>query len=92
MITQSTNEPLGETLPQATKLRKYFVTFGQKYRTEEHPTLKEAHPDGVVEVPAINSDVAREIVVDKLGDKWCAIYSEDEIDLNHYPRGVIAIL
>lgn len=71
-------------------LQTFFVTFGQKYRTEPHPTLDGAHPDGVVECKAVTEDAARTIITDKLGHAWSAIYHEDNIDLNNYPLGIIA--
>jgi hypothetical protein len=73
-------------------LQKFYVTFGQKYRTEPHPVMETAHPDGVVEVSAINEDAARVIVTDKLGAAWAFLYPEDKLDLNHYPLGVLAVL
>lgn len=70
--------------------QKFYITFGQKYRTEPHPTFDKADPDGVLEVEADNADEAREKVVAKLGEFWSFIYPADELDLDNFPLGVIA--
>ena len=84
--------PEDETTVPPLTLNRYYVTFGQKYSYEIHPNFPDAHPDGVVEVSAVDESAARTIVVDKLGDKWCFIYPSESFDFNLYPLGVLAIL
>jgi hypothetical protein len=67
----------------------FYVTFGQKYRHEMHPTCEVAHPDGYVEVVAWNEMRARALVIHHLGAKWSHMYT-DEPDLATFPRGAIA--
>lgn len=64
---------------------KYFITFGQKYRREEHPAG--GHPDGWFELEANNRAEARENVFAALDDKWSMMYDEKEFDPSYYPRG-----
>jgi monoamine oxidase len=40
-------------------MKEYRVTFGLKYRTNEHPTWPKAHPDGWLTVIAENENMAR---------------------------------
>lgn len=83
---------LSPALPPATTLNKFYVTFGIKYATERHPTFEDAHPDGVLEVSAVDTEAARAIVTDKLGSAWAFLYPAGEFHFDHYPLGVLAIL
>ncbi len=71
---------------------KFYVTFGQKYRREQHPRLLKAHPDGWVEIDAPSRSEARELVVRLLEQAWAAMYDEEFLDEAYllYPRGAIA--
>jgi hypothetical protein len=69
--------------------RKFYVTFGQQYLRELHPTCEVAHPDGYVEVVAWNELRARALTVHHLGTAWSFMY-DDEPDLATFPLGVIA--
>jgi hypothetical protein len=40
-------------------VREFRITFGQRYRTETHPLLGLAHPDGWVTIEAPDYDTAR---------------------------------
>jgi hypothetical protein len=48
----------------------FYVTFGQQYRHEAHPTFPKAHPDGWVTVVAADELAARSLAVERLGTAW----------------------
>lgn len=75
-------------------LENFYVTFGQRYSYDEHPTFPEAHPDGWLEIHAEDYWAAREIAVYALGDAWAFIYSEDDFASSRfrYPRGALKVL
>jgi len=64
----------------------YFVTFGQQYKREPHPTFGKAHPDGWLTVVAPDELTARDTVIGWLGTAWSFIYDEQP-DLGWFPRG-----
>ncbi len=49
---------------------RYYLTFGQKYRREEHPSGKHVHPDGYVVIVAEDYHAARDIVEQLYGRHW----------------------
>jgi hypothetical protein len=55
----------------------FYVTFGQQYCREPHPTLPTAHPDGWVTVVAADELAARRLAVEWLGTAWSSIYDEE---------------
>ena len=71
---------------------EFRVTFGQKYRREDHPTLPEAHPDGWLAVFAADEHQARLLTFDKLGTAWSMLRPPMPDDLDWYPRGELARL
>jgi hypothetical protein len=66
---------------------EFYVTFGQQYPREPHPTFPEAHRDGWATIVAESVAGAREIAVRELGRHWAFIYAEGEIDKSYYPAG-----
>lgn len=68
----------------------FYVTFGVRYATEEHPLFPEAHPDGYVVIEAADAHKAREIVTTRLDDRYAFLYPADDWDPSYYPRGAIA--
>lgn len=75
-------------------MSNYFVTFGQKYAYEPHPTLPGAHPDGLLKVVAEDGADARRLVFDTIGGFWAFMYDEEQIagDMHFYPAGVTHVL
>lgn len=67
----------------------FYITFGQKYRRETHPSGYDISPDGVVQVVAPNYETARDIAVKTFGDQWSFIYPERHAEMDYYPLGVI---
>ena len=74
-------------------MKTFYITFGQKYRNEQHPMWKNTktqyiHPDGYWEVNAPDYESAREGVFRTLGKYWAFLY-EIEPDKNIFPLGKI---
>lgn len=70
----------------------YYLTFGPKYATEEHPHFPHAHPDGWVEITANSELDARNEVYNCLGYKWAFIYNDKNFNPVMYSAGRIATL
>lgn len=70
-------------------LENFYLTFGQKYRFEDHPTFSEAHPDGYVLIRAESKIHSREIAFIAFNDAWAFLYSEDEMKFEHFPMGCL---
>jgi hypothetical protein len=69
-------------------LREFRVTFGQKYRSEEHPRWQPAHPAGWLTIVASSYAVARAWTVRELGTSWCDIYGPGpDLDLSLFALG-----
>lgn len=64
----------------------FYVTFGQKYAREPHPTLAAAHPDAWVEVDADSEMEARQLVFRALWSKWAFMYAESEFKRAYHQR------
>lgn len=65
-------------------MSQYFVTFGQQYRTEPHPKVKYAHPDGWLTIEAPTMAEAREKAFVELGSHWGFIYENNKDFARHY--------
>lgn len=70
-----------------TELKTFCITFGQKYRYEQHPTCPLAHPDRVALISAMDVESARVIAHSLIGNKWAFIYPETDFDWDKYPKG-----
>ena len=66
-------------------MKKFYVTFGQKYRNEPHP--QKGHPDGWFTFYADNEEDARKMALDYLGNRWAFMYEENEFSRRFYPLG-----
>jgi hypothetical protein len=82
---------------------RWAVTFGQRYRREDHPTFLPAHPDGYVVI--VTDDAlpkawgggeasARDAAVTLMGSQWSGLYEMDTDEwrsdaAQYYPRGQI---
>ena len=71
---------------------KRYVTFGQKYALQKHPTVPGAHPDGILEVEFRTDDYIewRKRLIDVIGSFWAFDYDAEQIsgDISLYPRGI----
>ena len=71
-------------------MKKFYITFGQKYRDEPHPTHGDIiHPDGYVVIHAEDYEKARRIAFTTFGDAWARCYDESDLDPGYFPRGVL---
>lgn len=68
---------------------KFFLTFGQKYRHQLHPSGKKINPDGWIEIFAYNYDLARQKAFEHFGSDWCWLYTEEEFRPHHFQAGRI---
>lgn len=68
---------------------KFYVTFCQKYRHEDHPRLgfDPQLPDRVMVIDAEDINAACRRAFEILGQHFSSVYSESDIDLESYPRG-----
>lgn len=79
-------------------LTTYYVTFGQKYRQEPHPTLGKLSylPDGYFTLRAPDYRRARRIAIEYLGLNWSGIYEltrEARIEaMKYFPLGELGTL
>lgn len=82
---------VGAPTPQ---LQKFYLTFGVKYRHEDHPKWLGADPDGWVLIEAPDEPQARRLAHEVLGPYWSMLYPETHfpVELNkrqYYPNGQI---
>jgi hypothetical protein len=70
-------------------MHEFFVTFGQKYRSQAHPLQSYPHPDGWLSVQASDINEARAKTFQELGQFWSMIYTKEEFKENkhYYPKG-----
>ena len=66
---------------------KFFVTFGQKYRHEKHPSGLNINPNGYVVIHAYSYKEASQIAFDKFGSAFCMLYDEDKFESHFFPAG-----
>jgi hypothetical protein len=70
---------------------EFYVTFGQRYAREPHPTFPAAHPDGYVVIVAPSEPIARAAAFSAFGTAWAFIY-ERPPEPRFAPRGELARL
>lgn len=72
---------------------EFYLTFGQKYRTERHPQSVNdvyPHPDGYGVIEAEDYETARAKVVEVFGLQWAFLYDHLRFDgqaKRYYPAG-----
>lgn len=59
-------------------MSNFYVTFGTKYATKDHPRFPQAHPKGFVVIEAETEPRARDIAFEELGQYWAFLYTEEE--------------
>lgn len=75
-------------------MKRYYLTFGQKYRQNLHPLAVNGiypHPDGWVTIEADTYDEAKEIAYVTFGVHWSFIYTL-EPDVGMFPRGELTVI
>jgi hypothetical protein len=82
-----TAEASGPGAPKET----WYFTFGWQYSRQEHPRMKRAHPDGVLEVKAKDYSRARDYVISRIGPAWEDILEQRVYEINkpEFPLGVL---
>ncbi len=71
-------------------MKTFMVTFGQRFRHDEHKRFPAAHPDGWVTIEAHDDSAARMIAFDRLGEEWAFLYREADFTPGMYPMGELA--
>lgn len=69
-------------------IHDYYVTFGQRYAREPHPTFPGAHPDGYVVIEAADEEAARATAYTVFDNRYAFIYPEPPAG-EFAPRGEI---
>jgi len=73
-------------------MKKFFFTFGGKYRHEQHPAG--GHPDGWFEITVPNGrhahELARMVMFTICDDRWAGCYTETDFRPDLYPKGCLA--
>lgn len=69
-----------------------YVTFGQRYRHERHPTLPEAHPDGWLEIRGLPYSLARAVAQGLTDGAFAFDYVGDDFDPKWHPRGAFLVI
>lgn len=64
-----------------------FVTFGQKYAREKHPSGLPAHPDVWFKFTAPTFERCHALIYDVLGPAYATSYTEDQFENHWYPGG-----
>ena len=84
--------PADDGLVDAHVFDTFYVTFGQRYRSEAHPYLPTATPDGWVRIIAETEADARRIACEFLGERWSFLYKAADFDDHLYPDGELAVI
>jgi len=72
-------------------MTKYYYSFGQSHTHRVRGVTLDC--DSIVEVIVPDDDrgmeLARAKMFDEFGQKWSMQYTEDNIDMSFFPRGVV---
>jgi len=74
-------------MSNAAELKEYFITFGQKYRSEKHPKCNWIDADGYVVIEAADKNAAAQKAFELFGQFWSFIYSSQEMSFEYFPHG-----
>lgn len=71
----------------------FYVTFGQQYRYEQHPSGIHVHPDAVIKIEAENRKAAHKKAMKIFKKTFHHVLNEQEWEANfwYFPKGVIEI-
>jgi hypothetical protein len=70
----------------------FYVTFGQRYRREPHPSGHLIHPDSYVKVEARGWREAEARVLEVFGQHYAFLYDEAGFKPELFPRGEAGVL
>lgn len=79
------------TFPEG-PFEEFYLTFGQRWRTEQHPTYDRATPDGWVTIVARDFEEAREGGFLRFGENFAMIYAKADFQPDEFPLGELSIL
>lgn len=71
-------------------IKDFYVTFGQQYRTKQHPKAVNGvypHPDGWFVVEAQDRQQAMQTALAAFGGRYADIYPAEGFDNTWYPKG-----
>lgn len=78
---------------------KFRVTFSQQYRRDPHPAQaryeKRIHPDGWIDIDAVDKDDAMLVADEAFGHEWAGCYGDafsDQFIERHFPLGCLFTL
>lgn len=69
---------------------KFYFSFGQGH--VHRVNGKTFDCDSIVEIHADNEKEARDVMFKTFGKKWFTSYTEETLDLQYFPRGVIEVI
>lgn len=75
-----------------TKLKKYYVSFGQIHTHRVNGKTFDC--DSLCEIESIDEEAAREIAFDMFGSEFFTTYNESHAlaALQYFPRGIIPLI
>lgn len=76
-------------LKSITMKEKFYLTFGNKYKHQPHPSGTVINPDGYVLIQAYTYDEARAKAFEVFGPEWAFLYTEDNFEAKFFPAGVL---
>jgi hypothetical protein len=71
-------------------IRDFRVTFGQQYRTQQHPVAINGvypHPDGWFVIEAMDPPQAMRFAITAFGGRYSNVYRAEDFDDSWYPLG-----
>lgn len=71
-------------------MQHFFVTFGNKYRSEMHP--QGMHPDGWCRIVASDYTEAMRKAWDAFGRNFCRVQTGVEFVKSFYPKGELKLI
>ena len=73
------------------KMEQFFFTCGQSH-VHQIGGGKVWDKDSVLQVNAANETAARAKVVGLFGLEWSMSYTEEDISMEYYPKGICAVI
>lgn len=70
----------------------FYVTFGQRYRTESHPADPRITPDVWIRVEAADEPQARQLAYRVLDIRWAFLYDHAEFSPASFLGGELGVI
>jgi len=68
---------------------KFYLTFGNRYKYQPHPSGIAINPDGYVLIQAYTYDEARAKAFEIFGPAWAFLYTENNFQARFFPVGML---